>query len=190
MHCVGLSDIKKAIDADAAAAAQKNIDGAKRQEAEIIGQARLRAEEIRKNASERAKALRETLLKEAEAELSVEVGNMLASAREEVVSKQLPAIKKAVAKELEKSYTGEISEKALRFFSTVTQKDDIIVEGSGKVLEKLKKGYGKKVVNNSISGVIIYTSDKKARLDADVNDITEDAANQIKGAISECLFGE
>ncbi len=186
---MGLSDIRKSINEDAEANARQQLDAARKQAQKITEDAKLKAASIQKAAADKAKLVRASLLREAEAELSVEAGNMLASAREEVVSQYIYAIKKKVSAEISKSHMREISEKAIRSFAGISKKEDAVAEGSSKVLD-IAKGFGKKIVNKDINGIVLYTSDKKIRLSADINEITEDATDVIKSAISSSLFGE
>jgi vacuolar-type H+-ATPase subunit E/Vma4 len=113
---------------------------------------------------------------------------IISKAAESVVERIMPAVRKAVLPML-RAESGKIFANAIKFASSIDVQENLVIEVNPEDARLLKGVKSKAEYRKMDGGIVIYSSDRKIRLDATVSNLFDRSAEDVKGIIKEELFG-
>ncbi len=164
------------IDGETEAAAERIVEGARRESAEIKAR-------VRESAEKEAELKR----KDAKASLEDEVETMLSSARVEAIESQLAEFSESVKDRLSLRER-EIIKSAIAEFSKVARPEHSVVRISKKHADLVGKSTGK-IEHDDIRGAVISSIDGKVTADATIDGLAETNSDAIRMSLARGLFG-
>lgn len=182
---MAFEDLRKGIE-DEAKSKSRHIEGEAEKEAHSIAEeTKRRTEEILKLAREEAERDTKMRMQEGEAELSVEVNQIILSAKDEVVNREIGWVTKRVAETIKKRHMKELMDKAIEAFSKVMDVDQMRAEIDGKSFNLSKE---RKEAEEGGNGIMLYSHDKRIRLNGRIDAMIEGNLNAIRGIIARAVF--
>ncbi len=178
---MALTELKESIEGASHTDLRRIRKEAEDEAERILGEAKAEVDAIIKNAKDAAAKESELLRLRLDAELELESRNMLLEAQAYAVEHELRRIRPVVEHELAK-HASDIAGAAIKQFRGIAGDDILADSGKGPLpLRDPKRQFG--------SGVVLYSKDRRIRLDASMKGILDDSRDLMLGIVSKGLFG-
>ncbi len=185
---MSLNELRNEIEKEAKGSVSRIRKEGSDEEKRILQEAEDKAKEILKSAALEASSIRDRIKKEGDANIEMERKAILLKAREEVLDKEMAKITEMVEAEARRSY-GKIFDLAIKKFSQIVQKKDIVVR-TGKENMKLLKEHGISGEYEDIEGFILSSRDNIVSLDATIPHMMEGNIESVKNFALLSFFRE
>jgi vacuolar-type H+-ATPase subunit E/Vma4 len=186
---MSLEEIKKRIDSEARADAERIKDEGKAEAEAIMSTSRNQASDILEAAKEQAEHESSRMRKELLSGAEIEASTMLIAARESVIEGHIGAVKSRVARMLSDSkQCGKLIEGAAQEFEKLAARKDMVVRVDRKWLAQVRRlGYVAEA--GSDGELTMATRDGSVTLDASPMALAEKYEREARSSLSSRLFG-
>ncbi len=186
---MGLLEIKQSIEQSSRKYLEGERQAALKASNDMIISAKKSCDETLRTARETARITAARMLAETNAEIEVEIASILSSAKEELISKNLPHMRNEAIKQLSSKHEKELVSKAVSSFSSIADKAASTIESNKKNLESLT-GFGNKVTSKNMVGVLMYTNDGSISLNAQPSEIVDSELERLRNIMMHIVFGD
>lgn len=184
---MSLEEIRRSIDKDAKARADSVEEEGAAEASAILKEAKARAGEILKAAKAEAEKEAERIKREQVSGVQIEIGTMLVNARESVLERHMPSVKKNVAARLGGKNMNKIIEGAAKQFSRFAPKDQMVVR-AGKGNAAIAKKLGYQTLAGKESELVIESKDGSLSIDASPQGLAERHGAEARGLLAAKLW--
>ncbi|MDE1865910.1 MAG: hypothetical protein KGH94_04720 [Candidatus Micrarchaeota archaeon] len=184
---MSLEEIRKSIDKDARTRSESIREEGASEASAIIKEAKERASEVIKTAKAEAEKEAERIRREQVSGTQIEVNSMLVNARESVLERHMPSLKKGVASRLSGKNLDKILAGAAKQFSRFSAKEHMVVR-TGKSNAAAARKLGYPVVSGREGELTLEAKDGSVSVDASPSGLAERHAADARGLLAAKLW--